>query len=68
MNTMQKSLFTVGLATIFVAAALSTSFAAVSEAQARAICAKRAQSNASANHQQRYADACVTKMMASQKK
>lgn len=57
-----------GLAAALILATSASGSAAVTEAQARAKCAKLAQTNASTKNQQRYADACVAKMMAGQKK
>jgi hypothetical protein len=40
----------------------------MNESQARAYCAKAAENNAAANRRQMWADACVQKVMARQKK
>ena len=64
----KKSIGLAAVASIFVITATCPSYAAVTEAQARAKCAKAAQQNASPQNQQRYADACVAKAMANQKK
>jgi hypothetical protein len=64
---MQK-LYVMISAVVLVAAVATSSSAAVTEAQARAKCAKMAQTNSSAANQQRYTDNCVIKVMASQKK
>jgi hypothetical protein len=60
-----------GLAALAVLVVLATSspgWAAMTEAQARAYCAKKAKDSATATRQQLYADRCVQVIMSGQKK